>query len=188
LVAHEAPLKEHDMTKEELAKLRLRVAALFGAGHEDEEIACLWIREAAQLDHQRADLALSRYALLDGGPKRRFIAGKFMRIYGEIPERAEMSRTAIEERERIAARDAERAALAEEWRRARARCELLAPEQIEQISGLLARTRAPLSRDPSTWSLATVWVVTAILDGDPIPEVLRSAPPSGPQKLAEDRA
>lgn len=176
------------MTKEELAKLRLRVAALFGAGHEDEEIACLWIREAAQLDYQRADLALSRYALLDGGPKRRFIAGKFMRIYGDIPERAEMSRTAIEERERIAAREAERAALAEEWRRARARCELLAPEQIEQISNLLTRTRAPLSRDPATWSISTVWVVNAILDGDPIPEVLRSAPPSAPQRAAEDRA
>ena len=114
--------------------------------------------------------------------------GVFLQFLSATPDRAQQSRLHQQERERIAARDAERAALAEEWRRARARCELLAPEQIEQISNLLARTRSPLPRDPAHWSLATVWLVTAILDGDPIPEVLRSAPPSGPQKPAEDRA
>ena len=176
------------MTKQELAKWIERSRSMFPNGAENGEVFAALLRSLVDEDHARCEAALTDYAVAHSGPGRKFVPGVFLQFLNATPDRAQQSRLHQQERERIAAREAERAALAEEWRRARARCERLAPEQIEQISGLLTRTRAPLPRDPSTWSIATVWVVNAILDGDPIPEVLRSAPTPAPQKAAEDRA
>ena len=176
------------MTKQELARWIERSRLMFPNGAENDEVFAALLRSLVDEDHARCEAALTDYAVAHSGPGRKFVPGVFLQFLNATPDRAQQSRLHQQERERIAAREAERAALAEEWRRARARCERLAPEQIEQISGLLTRTRAPLPRDPSTWSIATVWVVNAILDGDPIPEVLRSAPTPAPQKAAEDRA
>lgn len=74
------------MTSDELARLRARARALFRAGDDDDEITRLWMRECARLDFLRAMAALDQYAMMDGGPNRRFIVGKFLRAYEAQPE------------------------------------------------------------------------------------------------------
>ena len=73
------------MTSDELAQLRARARKLFRAGDDDDEIAALWMRECQRLDFLRAMAALNQYAMMDGGPTRRFIVGKFMRAYEAQP-------------------------------------------------------------------------------------------------------
>ena len=74
------------MTRDELGALRSRINRLFGGGDDDGEIQSLFMAKAASLDYERALAAVNEYGMNDGGPKRRFIPGKFMRVYEAQPE------------------------------------------------------------------------------------------------------
>jgi len=101
------------MTKDELIQLRARANALFRGGDDDPEIQTLFMQRCAGLDFLRAMAALNEYGLADGGPKRRFIPGKFLRFYDAQPE---PRRVVLVDREKLA-REAQlkEAKRAEEW-------------------------------------------------------------------------
>jgi hypothetical protein len=78
--------KGDHMTTIEYAQFRDRMRRLFGGGDDDEEIQRLLVAACAKLEYGTAISALNEYALHDGGPKRRFIPGKFLRIYETQPQ------------------------------------------------------------------------------------------------------
>jgi hypothetical protein len=152
------------MTKEELATLRGRMAALFGDGDDHAEIGAIWMRHAAQLDFIRAMAAMEQYALHDGGKKRRFIAGRFLKYYEAQPEPRKVvlvDRTAkAREAQLVEAKRAERAHAIAEEREADRRLvmtanPLLVGEIVDRLVGWGA-PRPPSHPEhwPSPWFIA----------------------------------
>lgn len=157
------------MTSDELAQLRARARKLFRAGDDDDEIAALWMRECQRLEFTRAMAALNQYAMMDGGPSRRFIVGKFMRAYEAQPE---PRKTVLVDRDRQqrefdlkAARDAAAfAAIREERERDRRTVLTANPLHVGEIVDQLVLWGAPRPpAQPETWPMPWHMAVADIL-------------------------
>lgn len=159
------------MTKDELATLRGRMAALFGDGDDHAEIGAIWMRHAAQLDFLRAMSAMEEYALHDGGKKRRFIAGRFLKYYESQPEPRKVVLVDREAKAREAAleeaRRAERAHAIREEREADRRLVLTAnPLIVGEIVDDLVSWGAPRPPShPDAWPAAWFIAVSDLLRG-----------------------
>ena len=158
------------MTQDELAQLRARAKQLFRGGDDDDEITRLWMREARNFDFLRAMAALNQYAVMDGGPTRRFIPGKFMRAYEAQP--AEKAAVVLVDRERHqrdfdlkAARDAAAfAAIREERERDRRAVLAANPLHVGEIVDQLVLWGAPRPpAQPETWPMPWYLAVADIL-------------------------
>jgi hypothetical protein len=159
------------MTKDELAQLRGRAAALFGKGDDDPEIARLWMAHCQGLDFTRAMSALNEYALNHGGRESRFITGRFMKFYEAQPEprrvvlvdrQAKAKEAALKEAQR-----AERAHAIAEEREADRRLvmtsnPLLVGEIVDQLVGWGA-PRPP--SHPEHWPYPWIVAVSDLLRG-----------------------
>ena len=158
------------MTQDELAQLRARAKQLFRGGDDDDEITRLWMREARNFDFLRAMAALNQYAVMDGGPTRRFIPGKFMRAYEAQP--AEKAAVVLVDREKHqrdfdlkAARDAAAfAAIREERERDRRAVLTANPLHVGEIVDQLVLWGAPRPpAQPETWPMPWYMAVADIL-------------------------
>jgi hypothetical protein len=158
------------MTQDELAQLRARAKQLFRGGDDDDEITRLWMREARNFDFLRAMAALNQYAVMDGGPTRRFIPGKFMRAYEAQP--AEKAAVVLVDREKHqrdhdlkAARDAAQfAAIREERERDRRAVLTANPLHVGEIVDQLVVWGAPRPpAQPETWPMPWYMAVADIL-------------------------
>ena len=158
------------MTQDELAQLRARAKQLFRGGDDDDEITRLWMREARNFDFLRAMAALNQYAVMDGGPTRRFIPGKFMRAYEAQP--AEKAKVVLVDREKHqrdfdlkAARDAAQfAAIREERERDRRAVLTANPLHVGEIVDQLVVWGAPRPpAQPETWPMPWFMAVADIL-------------------------
>ena len=158
------------MTQDELAQLRARAKQLFRGGDDDDEITRLWMREARNFDFLRAMAALNQYAVMDGGPTRRFIPGKFMRAYEAQP--AEKAAVVLVDREKHqrdfdlkAARDAAQfAAIREERERDRRAVLTANPLHVGEIVDQLVLWGAPRPpAQPETWPMPWYMAVADIL-------------------------
>ena len=158
------------MTQDELAQLRARAKQLFRGGDDDDEITRLWMREARNFDFLRAMAALNQYAVMDGGPTRRFIPGKFMRAYEAQP--AEKAKVVLVDREKHqrdhdlkAARDAAQFATIREERERDRRAVLTAnPLHVGEIVDQLVAWGAPRPpAQPETWPMPWYMAVADIL-------------------------
>ena len=158
------------MTQDELAQLRARAKQLFRGGDDDDEITRLWMREARNFDFLRAMAALNQYAVMDGGPTRRFIPGKFMRAYEAQP--AEKAAVVLVDREKHqrdfdlkAARDAAAfAAIREERERDRRAVLTANPLHVGEIVDQLVVWGAPRPpAQPETWPMPWFMAVADIL-------------------------
>lgn len=158
------------MTQDELAQLRARAKQLFRGGDDDDEITRLWMREARNFDFLRAMAALNQYAVMDGGPTRRFIPGKFMRAYEAQP--AEKAAVVLVDREKHqrdfdlkAARDAAAfAAIREERERDRRAVLTANPLHVGEIVDQLVLWGAPRPpAQPETWPMPWHMAVADIL-------------------------
>ena len=157
------------MTQDELAQLRARAKTLFRGGDDDDEITRLWMREARNFDFERAMAALHQYAVMDGGPTRRFIPGKFMRAYEAqpSPKRTVLVDRSAQQREadlREARRISEAASIREE-READRRTVLTAnPLVVGEIVDQLILWGAPRPpAQPETWPMPWYMAVADIL-------------------------
>jgi len=157
------------MTQEELAQLRARAKTLFRGGDDDDEITRLWMREARTFDFERAMAALHQYAVMDGGPTRRFIPGKFMRAYEAqpSPKRTVLVDRSAQQREtdlREARRISEAASIREE-READRRTVLTAnPLVVGDVVDQLIAWGAPRPpAQPETWPMPWYMAVADIL-------------------------
>lgn len=148
------------MTQDELAQLRARAKQLFRGGDDDDEITRLWMREARNFEFLRAMAALNQYAVMDGGPTRRFIPGKFMRAYEAQP--AGKAAVVLVDREKHqrdfdlkAARDAAAfAAIREERERDRRAVLTANPLHVGEIVDQLVAWGAPRpAAQPETWPM-----------------------------------
>jgi len=157
------------MTKDELAQLRSRVNALFGAGDDDAEITRLWMAQCQALDFTRAMSALNQYAVNNGGKKARFITGRFMRFYEAEPE---PRRVVLVDREKAAreemmkqARRAEEAASIREERESDRRTVLTAnPLIVGEIVDELVGWGAPRPpAQPESWPMPWMLAVADLL-------------------------
>jgi hypothetical protein len=178
------------MTKDELIQLRARANALFRGGDDDPEIQTLFMQRCAGLDFLRAMAALNEYGLADGGPKRRFIPGKFLRFYDAQPE---PRRVVLVDREKLA-REAQlkEAKRAEEWaaireERERDRRAVLTanPLEVGEIVDTLVGCGAPRPpAQPEQWPHPWFLAVADIL-GDRV----RAAPTEGGyyEQVRDDR-
>jgi hypothetical protein len=158
------------MTQDELAQLRARAKQLFRGGDDDDEITRLWMREARNFDFLRAMAALNQYAVMDGGPTRRFIPGKFMRAYEAQP--AEKAAVVLVDRDKHqrdfdlkAARDAAAfAAIREERERDRRAVLTANPLHVGEIVDQLVVWGAPRPpAQPETWPMPWYMAVADIL-------------------------
>ena len=158
------------MTQDELAQLRARAKQLFRGGDDDDEITRLWMREARNFDFLRAMAALNQYAVMDGGPTRRFIPGKFMRAYEAQP--AEKAAVVLVDREKHqrdhdlkAARNAAQfAAIREERERDRRAVLTANPLHVGEIVDQLVVWGAPRPpAQPETWPMPWFMAVADIL-------------------------
>ena len=158
------------MTQDELAQLRARAKTLFRGGDDDDEITRLWMREARNFDFERAMAALNQYAVMDGGPTRRFIPGKFMRAYEAQP--AGKPTVVLVDRERHqrehdlkAARAAEQIATIREERERDRRTVLAAhPLEVGEVVDQLVLWGAPRPpAQPETWPMPWYMAVADIL-------------------------
>lgn len=168
------------MTKDELALLRGRAAALFGKGDDDPEIARLWMAHCQGLDFSRAMSALNQYALNHGGKESRFITGRFMKFYEAEPEPRKVvlvDRTAKAREAALAeARRAERAHAIAEEREADRRLVMTAnPLEVGEIVDQLVGWGAPRPPShPEHWPSAWFVAVSDLLRGG-----TRAAPTPG---------
>jgi hypothetical protein len=190
VVAQERRERSSSMTKDELAQLRSRVNALFGAGDDDPEITRLWMAQCQGLDFARAMSALNQYAVNNGGKKSRFITGRFMRFYEAEPE---PRRVVLVDREKLA-REAQlkEARRAEEWasireERERDRRAVLTanPLEVGEIVDALVVWGAPRPpAQPEQWPHPWFLAVADIL-GDRV----RAAPTEGGyyEQVRDDR-
>ena len=178
------------MTKDELIQLRARANALFRGGDDDPEIQTLFMQRCAGLDFLRAMAALNEYGLADGGPKRRFIPGKFLRFYDAQPE---PRRVVLVDREKLAREAAlKEAKRAEEWasireERERDRRAVLTanPLEVGEIVDTLVGCGAPRPpAQPEQWPHPWFLAVADIL-GDRV----RAAPTEGGyyEQVRDDR-
>ena len=178
------------MTKDELIQLRARANALFRGGDDDPEIQTLFMQRCAGLDFLRAMAALNEYGLADGGPKRRFIPGKFLRFYDAQPE---PRRVVLVDREKLAREAAlKEAKRAEEWaaireERERDRRAVLTanPLEVGEIVDTLVGWGAPRPpAQPEQWPHPWFLAVADIL-GDRV----RAAPTEGGyyEQVRDDR-
>jgi hypothetical protein len=178
------------MTKDELIQLRARANALFRGGDDDPEIQTLFMQRCAGLDFLRAMAALNEYGLADGGPKRRFIPGKFLRFYDAQPE---PRRVVLVDREKLAREAAlKEAKRAEEWasireERERDRRAVLTanPLEVGEIVDALVGWGAPRPpAQPEQWPHPWFLAVADIL-GDRV----RAAPTEGGyyEQVRDDR-
>lgn len=157
------------MTSDELAQLRARARKLFRAGDDDDEIAALWMRECQRLEFARAMAALNQYAMMDGGPSRRFIVGKFMRAYEAQPEPRKTILVDRDKQQREfdlkAARDAAAfAAIREERERDRRTVLTANPLHVGEIVDQLVLWGAPRPpAQPETWPMPWFMAVADIL-------------------------
>lgn len=157
------------MTSDELAQLRARARKLFRAGDDDDEIAALWMRECQRLEFARAMAALNQYAMMDGGPSRRFIVGKFMRAYEAQPEPRKTILVDRDKQQREfdlkAARDAAAfAAIREERERDRRTVLTANPLEVGEIVDQLILWGAPRPpAQPESWPMPWHMAVADIL-------------------------
>ena len=158
------------MTQDELAQLRARAKQLFRGGDDDDEITRLWMREARNFDFERAMAALNQYAVMDGGPTRRFIPGKFMRAYEAQP--APKSTVVLVDRDKHqrefdlkAARDAQQfASIREERERDRLTVLRANPLEVGEVVDQLILWGAPRPpAQPETWPMPWYMAVADIL-------------------------
>ena len=157
------------MTKDELIQLRARANALFRGGDDDPEIQTLFMQRCQSLDFTRAMAAMNEYGLADGGPKRRFIPGKFLRFYDAQPE---PRRVVLVDRDKAAreaqlkdARRAEEAAAQREERERDRRTVLTAnPLEVGEIVDELVGWGAPRPpAQPEAWPMPWILAVADIL-------------------------
>jgi len=157
------------MTKDELIQLRARANALFRGGDDDPEIQTLFMQRCAGLDFLRAMAALNEYGLADGGPKRRFIPGKFLRFYDAQPEPRRVVLVDREAKAREAqlkeALRAEEAASQREERERDRRTVLTAnPLQVGEVVDELVGWGAPRPpAQPEAWPMPWYMAVADIL-------------------------
>jgi hypothetical protein len=158
------------MTQDELAQLRARAKQLFRGGDDDDEITRLWMREARNFDFERAMAALNQYAVMDGGPTRRFIPGKFMRSYEAQP--APKTTVVLVDREKHqrehdlkAARDAAQfASIREERERDRLTVLRANPLEVGEVVDQLILWGAPRPpAQPEAWPMPWYMAVADIL-------------------------
>lgn len=178
------------MTKDEFTQLRARIVSLFRGGDDDEEIQRIFNRNCINLDFPRAWSALDEYALQDGGAKRRFIPGKFLRIYEAqpAPKRVVLVDREAQAREHQLAEARKVSALAairEEREQIREDLRMASVDDVDAIIAQLVEWGAPRpAGDRATWPFPYAMAVSDLMRNR-----MRAAPTSAGyyEQVRDDR-
>lgn len=163
------------MTSSELAEFVARVRRLFGA-QMDEELWRLALERIGGLRSKPCEEALSEYALAHGGPRSRFIPGKFFEFYSrraveadQVEDRQKRTAVAVE---RIENADASAAACAADWQRIRREVFSLDTARRDRIVAQIAEARGYRpSSNPAAWSQWWLLAVSDIAAGREAPDL-----------------
>lgn len=159
------------MTSEELAEFAMQVRRYFPARSEaDDAVWRLALERIREIPREIAYQALEAYAMRWGGPRARFISGKFFEAVDACRAQFEAQRAAARRREdsdrRMLKGSAEAESVAADWLERRREIETANPLEVGEAVDLLrslgwGNPPADLSAWPRSWLLAVSDIVTS---------------------------